>query len=73
MPKIWSAAIRERQAILSDEDSLVHTNKSLSLKKDDVCNGSDKNNKKGMVLPFISHSITFENIKYYVDMPSVST
>ena len=31
--------------------------------------GQDK--KKGMVLPFEPHSITFDNIVYSVDMPQV--
>jgi hypothetical protein len=29
--------------------------------------------KRGMVLPFTPLSITFDNIKYSVDMPQVST
>ena len=29
--------------------------------------------KKGMILPFEPHSITFDNIKYSVDMPQVTT
>uniref|UniRef100_A0A166EKZ9 ABC transporter domain-containing protein n=1 Tax=Daucus carota subsp. sativus TaxID=79200 RepID=A0A166EKZ9_DAUCS len=33
------------------------------------CAENDHNKKKGMVLPFEPHSITFEDIKYSVDMP----
>lgn len=31
----------------------------------------NKNEKRGMVLPFAPHSITFTDIKYAVDMPAV--
>ncbi|XXG56014.1 hypothetical protein AAC387_Pa03g3547 [Persea americana] len=31
--------------------------------------GSNKNKKKGMVLPFAPLSLTFDNVKYSVDMP----
>ncbi|KAK1376049.1 hypothetical protein POM88_032242 [Heracleum sosnowskyi] len=31
--------------------------------------GNNQNKKKGMVLPFEPHSITFDDIKYSVDMP----
>lgn len=29
------------------------------------------NKKKGMVLPFEQHSLTFDNVVYSVDMPQV--
>jgi len=32
----------------------------------------DQNKKKGMVLPFAPLSITFDNVKYSVDMPQVN-
>ena len=32
-----------------------------------------KHNKKGMVLPFQPHSITFDDIRYSVDMPEVTS
>lgn len=35
-------------------------------------NGIDQNNKRGMILPFEPLSITFDEIKYAVDMPHVS-
>ncbi|MQK21463.1 ATP-binding cassette domain-containing protein, partial [Escherichia coli] len=35
----------------------------------DVVEGSSHGKKKGMVLPFEPHSITFDNITYSVDMP----
>lgn len=31
-----------------------------------------QNNKKGMVLPFEPHSITFDDVVYSVDMPQVT-
>lgn len=33
---------------------------------------SNQNKKKGMILPFEPHSITFDDIKYSVDMPQVT-
>lgn len=33
---------------------------------------SQNNNKKGMVLPFEPHSITFDDVVYSVDMPQVT-
>ena len=30
-----------------------------------------RNNKRGMVLPFQPHSITFDDVRYSVDMPEV--
>ena len=32
---------------------------------------ADQNRKRGMILPFEPHSITFDDIKYSVDMPQV--
>lgn len=52
---------RERRASVSSG--------SGSLRED--ANAADQNRKKGMVLPFEPHSITFDNIKYSVDMPPV--
>lgn len=34
---------------------------------------ANANKKKGMVLPFEPHSITFDNVIYSVDMPQVTT
>ena len=34
-------------------------------------NASDNNRKRGMVLPFTPLSITFDEIRYAVDMPQV--
>lgn len=33
---------------------------------------ANANKKKGMVLPFEPHSITFDNVIYSVDMPQVT-
>lgn len=35
-------------------------------------NDIDQNKKRGMVLPFVPLSITFDDIKYAVDMPQVT-
>ncbi|MFS7992381.1 putative plant PDR ABC transporter associated [Helianthus anomalus] len=34
--------------------------------------GSNQSKKKGMILPFEPHSITFNDVKYSVDMPQVT-
>lgn len=34
--------------------------------------GASPNEERGMVLPFEPHSITFDDIRYSVDMPQVS-
>lgn len=34
-------------------------------------NEADRNKKRGMVLPFEPHTITFDEIRYAVDMPQV--
>lgn len=49
-------------------------NESISSKCIDLIAGlnGQEQNKKGMVLPFTPYSITFDNIKYFVDMPAVS-
>ncbi|KAI3759658.1 hypothetical protein L6452_07637 [Arctium lappa] len=39
-----------------------------SIKKESTDEGS-QNKKKGMILPFEPHSITFDDVKYSVDMP----
>lgn len=36
-------------------------------------NEDEPNRKKGMVLPFEPFAITFEDIRYAVDMPQVSS
>lgn len=36
-----------------------------------VSTEANVNKKKGMVLPFQPHSITFDDVRYSVDMPEV--
>ncbi|KAK1363006.1 hypothetical protein POM88_038567 [Heracleum sosnowskyi] len=49
------------QAVLPDESAASAT------ELEETTAGNQK--KKGMVLPFVPHSITFDDIKYSVDMP----
>ncbi|KAK3033865.1 hypothetical protein RJ639_032770 [Escallonia herrerae] len=44
------------------------SSRSMSSRVGSIAEG-DQNRKRGMVLPFEPHSITFDNIKYAVDMP----
>lgn len=51
--------------------------KSQTIKSDDTEStrhqtAVNANGRRGMVLPFEQHSITFDEIKYSVDMPEVS-
>ena len=39
----------------------------------EVSADANRNKKKGMVLPFQPHSITFDDIRYSVDMPEVTS
>lgn len=48
------------------------TNQRITIAGSGEISRADTKNKKGMVLPFTPLSITFNNIKYSVDMPQVS-
>ncbi|PHT67077.1 Pleiotropic drug resistance protein 1 [Capsicum annuum] len=58
-------AFGKPQAIISEGSDDA---KTTSIEKE-VSNSEDRNKKKGMVLPFESHSITFDKVVYSVDMP----
>ena len=60
------AAFDKPQAVLPEEED---DNVSLSTGEGVVATG---NENRGMVLPFEPHSITFDDIRYSVDMPAVS-
>ncbi|PKA63442.1 putative pleiotropic drug resistance protein 2 [Apostasia shenzhenica] len=65
-PTISEETLKEKQASLTGEmTELVPTTKS----NDDEATTESKPNKKGMVLPFTPLSMTFDNIRYSVDMP----
>ncbi|KAJ0755439.1 putative ABC-type xenobiotic transporter [Helianthus annuus] len=55
------------QANVSAEDDSDATVELSSMKSESRNEGSQ--NKKGMILPFEPHSITFNDVKYSVDMP----
>lgn len=50
------AAIEKRRAVKSEQSQ---------------SNGENSGRKRGMVLPFEPHSITFDDVSYSVDMPQV--
>ncbi|XP_076922113.1 pleiotropic drug resistance protein 1-like [Bidens hawaiensis] len=54
------------QASVSTEDESASATELSSVKKEGE---GSHNKKKGMILPFEPHSITFDDIKYSVDMP----
>ncbi|KAK1422456.1 hypothetical protein QVD17_25588 [Tagetes erecta] len=56
------------QANVSAEDESDSAIELSSVKKETADEGS-QNKKKGMILPFEPHSITFDDVKYSVDMP----
>ncbi|KAF5758174.1 putative pleiotropic drug resistance protein PDR/CDR [Helianthus annuus] len=56
------------QANVSTEDESDSAVELSSVNKESTNEGSH-NKKKGMILPFEPHSITFDDVKYSVDMP----
>ncbi|KAL9995553.1 putative ABC transporter, AAA+ ATPase domain, ABC-2 type transporter, ABC-transporter [Helianthus debilis subsp. tardiflorus] len=56
------------QANVSTEDESDSAVELSSMNKESTNEGSH-NKKKGMILPFEPHSITFDDVKYSVDMP----
>ncbi|KAK4481902.1 hypothetical protein RD792_012814 [Penstemon davidsonii] len=54
------------QAIIPEESESNESNSDIEVSS---ITGANRNRKKGMVLPFEPHSITFDEIVYSVDMP----
>nr|XP_043614750.1 pleiotropic drug resistance protein 1-like [Erigeron canadensis] len=61
-------AFDKAQASISAEDEGNESIEMSSMNKESGDAGGE-NKKKGMILPFEPHSITFDDIKYSVDMP----
>nr|XP_012466211.1 unnamed protein product [Gossypium raimondii]KJB84256.1 hypothetical protein B456_N013800 [Gossypium raimondii] len=51
------------------QDDIQRSTSSMSFSMSDATVGANGKGKKGMVLPFEPHSITFDDIVYSVDMP----
>ncbi|TXG75396.1 hypothetical protein E1A91_1Z018500v1 [Gossypium mustelinum] len=51
------------------QDDIQRSTSSMSFSMSDATAGANGKGKKGMVLPFEPHSITFDDIVYSVDMP----
>ena len=70
-----SAAFGKPQATISEEgennESSGSSSQITSTTEGDSVD-ENQNKKKGMVLPFEPHSITFDEVVYSVDMPPVS-
>ena len=60
---MYPAALGRPQAVIPEESDGAE--QAAELIK------NNQNRRKGMVLPFEPHSITFDDIKYSVDMPQV--
>ncbi|XP_056691012.1 pleiotropic drug resistance protein 1 isoform X2 [Spinacia oleracea] len=56
------------QAMLSEED-LIEKQANLTERRVDIQEQVNENSKRGMVLPFEPLSVTFDDIRYSVDMP----
>ena len=76
---IENIAFGKAQAIPDEEDENKNTNGSggaLELAQQRASQSevveATQRAKRGMVLPFEQHSITFDNIRYSVDMPQVN-
>ncbi|KAK1365563.1 hypothetical protein POM88_041124 [Heracleum sosnowskyi] len=61
---LYPAALGKPQAVVPEESDAAGEAVELA--------ANNQNKKKGMVLPFEQHSITFDDIKYSVDMPQGS-
>jgi hypothetical protein len=59
------------QAVIAEEPASDETELQSARSEGVVEAGANK--KRGMVLPFEPHSITFDNVVYSVDMPQVIT
>lgn len=70
MLKILKEKFLVESSKVSRGDSMA-SSKTVSGKADVVAESSPAR-KRGMVLPFEAHSITFDEIIYSVDMPHVS-
>lgn len=59
-----SAALGKLRAIVPEAENTEQTGEGTEL-------SANQNKKKGMILPFEPYSLTFDDIKYSVDMPQV--
>lgn len=64
-------ALGKPQAVIAEEPASDETELQSARTEGVVEAGANK--KRGMVLPFEPHSITFDNVVYSVDMPQVKT
>ena len=65
-----STAFGKTQAnVASQDDSDAG---AIEMKSTRIADEGSQNKKKGMILPFEPHSITFNDVKYSVDMPQVT-
>ncbi|GKD36231.1 pleiotropic drug resistance protein 1-like protein [Tanacetum coccineum] len=55
----------------ADVSSLDESDAAVELSSMNKEGEGSQNKKKGMILPFEPHSITFDDVKYSVDMPQV--
>ncbi|GAA0165574.1 ATP-binding cassette [Lithospermum erythrorhizon] len=64
----------ERNTVVASQgqDQLRRRNNSFgsSLTRGNTMTEMNENKKRGMILPFEPHSLTFDNVKYSVDMPA---
>ena len=60
---LYHAALGKPQAIIPESSDAAEGEESNT--------ENNQTKKKGMILPFEPHSITFDDIKYSVDMPQV--
>lgn len=79
-----TAAFNKKQAVLpeQDEDAAIRVMPQIGgSTRGSISSGTSPttleatdangNQNRGMILPFEPHSITFDNVKYSVDMPAV--
>lgn len=64
-------ALGKPQAVIAEEPASDGNETELQSARTDGVIEAGANKKRGMVLPFEPHSITFDNVVYSVDMPQV--
>nr|XP_019707359.1 ABC transporter G family member 36-like isoform X7 [Elaeis guineensis] len=66
-PAISEETLKEKHANLTESPHEIRRSGTASTSTNEVVDLNQ--NQKGMVLPFVPLSMTFDNIRYYVDMP----
>lgn len=64
------AAYEKKQAVLPEDDEEAENSEAPGSTQTDTSSPNEEP-QRGMILPFEPHSITFDEVRYSVDMPAV--